>query len=476
MSLLDAPVDQPKKRFDLRGLTERLFTPTDIASLVIFRLVFGAIMAWEVWRYFTHGWIAPYWMNRKYYFKYYGFEWVHPWPGDGMYWHFVIMGVLALCILFGLFYRLSTILFFLAFTYMFLLDQTRYLNHFYLVSLVSFLMIFVPANRAFSLDVLLRPKLRTDTIAAWPVYLLRFQMGLVYFYAAVAKMNGDWLRGWPLRMWLGERSDYVLGWGIPIGEVLFDAELGAYLFSYGGLLLDLFIAPLLLWKRTRLIGFLMIVSFHLTNNWLFSIGIFPWFSIGITTMFLNPSWPRKLCLFFPPLPSDRPAPASPTIGPWQHAIAGMLAFWVAFQVLVPLRHFLYPSHVHWSEEGHRFSWHMKLRDKSASSTFFARDPDTGEEWQINPRTWLSSKQTRKMSSRPDMTLQFAHFLAEQARAEGHERVEIRARVLASLNGRRRQLIIDPDVDLAKQPRNLLHSSWIVPLTEPLRPVQEYRDR
>jgi len=67
---------------------------------------------------------------------------------------------------------------------MFLLDQSKYLNHFYFASLFSFIMIFVPANRAFSIDALLWPKLKERPIRRWTVWLLRFQMGCVYILFA----------------------------------------------------------------------------------------------------------------------------------------------------------------------------------------------------------------------------------------------------------------------------------------------------
>ncbi len=65
-----------------------------------------------------------------------------------MYYHFLGLGVLAFFMLAGFLYRISAILFFLAFTYVFLLSESRYLNHFYLVVLISFIMIFVPAHRS----------------------------------------------------------------------------------------------------------------------------------------------------------------------------------------------------------------------------------------------------------------------------------------------------------------------------------------
>ena len=92
------------RRFRLR---ERLFEPVDIASIAVFRMFFGAILFWEVWRFFDNDWIRTFYIVRRFYFKYFGFEWIHPWPGDGMYVHFVAVGVFALCVMAGLLYRIN---------------------------------------------------------------------------------------------------------------------------------------------------------------------------------------------------------------------------------------------------------------------------------------------------------------------------------------------------------------------------------
>jgi len=101
-------------------ILQKLFEPSDIAILVYFRIVFGAVMLWEVFRYFENDWISYYWIEPTFHFTYYGFDWLSPWPGDGMYLHFIAMGILSVCIMVGFKYRISTILFFFAFSYMFL--------------------------------------------------------------------------------------------------------------------------------------------------------------------------------------------------------------------------------------------------------------------------------------------------------------------------------------------------------------------
>jgi hypothetical protein len=450
-------------------LRDRLFAPVHIAWLVIFRIAFGGIMLWEVWRYFDFKRISRYYIEPNFHFTYYGFGWVQPWEGEGMYLHFYFLGALSACIIAGFCYRLAATLFFFAFTYVFLLDQTQYLNHFYLVCLISFLMIFVPAHRAFSVDALLRPKLRSYTVPAWTLWLLRVQIGIAYFYAGIAKMGEDWLRGEPMRTWLAARMDF------PVIGPYFDQEWAVYFFVVGGMLLDLFVVPGLLWKRTRPFAFAAAVSFHLLNARLFSIGIFPWFMLCATLLFFPSDLPRRIWYWLrrkPPAEQTASAPAAAVTAPqpWtrsQKVVLTLLSLYLAFQTLMPLRHYLYPGNVDWTEEGHRFAWHMKLRSKSSDALFLVTDKTNGHVMEVYPQEYLNGRQTAKMSTRPDMIIQFAHYLATQMRLQGYEKVEVRARVMASLNGRKPQLLVDPEVDLAAEKRTLAHAKWILPLHEPL---------
>ena len=439
----------------------RMLAPLDVASLVYFRVVFGVLMFITAWRYIDNDWIDDYFLDQDYLFTYLGFDWIKPWPGDGLYIHFYVLAVLSIFIVIGFMYRLSTLLVFLAFTYIFLLEQARYLNHYYLMCLVSLVMVFLPAHSALSVDARLRSRLNSDTAPAWYIWLLRLQMGLVYFYGGIAKINWDWLNGWPLRMWLSERTHKAI-----IGPLLDEAWFALF-FSYSGLLIDLFALPLLLWSRTRVPAFAVLLLFHLTNSHLFNIGVFPWFSIAMTLVFFPPGWPRRI--FNWPLPASALQRSRPP------ARAGLtmtlLGLYVAIQILLPLRHWLYPGNVSWTEEGHRFAWHMKLRDKDADSTFNLKDLDTGKTWEVDPEEDLTRRQYRKMSSRPYMTLAYAHHLAALERAKGR-RVEVRADVWASLNGRDFERLIDPETDLAAQPRTFFASaSWILPLVD-TEPVSE----
>lgn len=448
-------------RLGSQRLLERAFAPVDIASLVWFRIAFGAVMIWEVVRYFQKGWIPAYYIEPEFHFTYYGFGWVTPWPGRGMYVHFVVLGLAAFGIMAGLWYRLSAAVFFAGFAYVFLLDQAYYLNHFYLITLVALLLVFLPMHRNFSLDVLRRPELRSECAPAWALWLLRAQIGIPYFYGGIAKLNGDWLRGEPMRSWLAGRTDF------PVIGRFFEDEWMVAGFVYGGLLLDLAIVPLLLWKRTRPFAFGFALVFHGLNAMLFNIGIFPWLMIAATLIFFEPDWPRRVGLLPPPRAACEPALLRPRPAVARLTVAAASVY-LAVQALMPLRHLAYPGNVSWTEQGHLFSWHMKLRDKEARTTFVVTDPQTGESWRERPRDCLTRRQTSKMSGHPEMILQFAHHLARHGREPGQPSLEVRAQAMASLNGRERQLLVDPTADLATQTRNLRAAAWILPLYQPLR--------
>jgi len=457
-------------------LHAQLFTQIDTSSLVVFRIGFGIIMLWEVIRYWKNDWIAPYFITPSFSFKYYGFGWVQAWSGDGMYFHFVALGLLALCISIGFWYRLSTILFAVAFSYIFLLDQARYLNHFYLVILFSAILIVVPAQHNFSVDARLQTKPRVSTVPAWSIWLLRIQLEIILIHAGIVKLNSDWLQLQPLSMWLAKRSD------LPFFGHLFTQEWAIALAAYGVIALHLIGAPLLLWKKTRLFIFLIYFAFHILNHFVFSIGIFPWFTLFATLLFFDPDWPKQFSTWIRSIKNKitvRTKNTAPLI-PHSHAyslpnpiaryaIYAMLSIWISAQISIPLRHWLYQGDVSWTEEGHLFAWQMKLRTKTGLVQYYVIDPNSGESFTINPENLLTARQSRKMSTRPDMILQFAHYLRDHwAKKQGIENPEIYVNAIASLNGRKFARLIDRTINLALVERGLSQANWILPLKVPLQ--------
>lgn len=431
----------------------RLFAPADIAPLVYARIVFGALMVVEMGRFFSNDWIRRYYIQPEFYFGYPGFEWVRPLPGALMYALFVVLTVAAACVALGLFHRVAAASFGAGLLYVFLLDQTNYLNHLYLIWLVSFLFAAVPAVPAADAGSLDAKRRRTSAqfVPAWTVWLLLFQLSLVYVFGAVAKLDYDWLRGAPA-------ASFLDNWELTLP--LAQSELACRAFAVSGLLFDLLIVPALLYRRTRWFATAAAVLFHLSNAQLFSIGIFPWLMLALTPLFWPAAWLRGLLERLRVLsvvgkgrrPEFRSVPA----------VAWVLAVFVTVQLLLPLRHWLYPGQVNWTEEGHNFSWHMKLRVKQGATRFWVIDQQTGEIEVVDPETILTRRQARKMATRPDMIMQFAHELGRRAKQRGAS-VMVKARAVARLNDRAAQYLVDPEVDLLTRGRSLLAADWIVPL-------------
>jgi hypothetical protein len=428
---------------------------------VFFRVGFGAIAAWWAWDYLATGRVRYYYIQPRFHFTYVPFEWVHPWPGVGMYLHFLALIVLALCIAAGCFYHLACVLFAFGFAYVFLLDATNYQNHYYLIILLSAALALTPANRAVSIDSALGPRLRSDTAPAWCVWLLRFHIALPYFFGGVAKLDPDWLSGLPMRQMLALRGELPI-----IGSYLTSPSV-ALAFAWGGLLFDLSIVPLLLWNRSRGVAYIACVLFHITNSVLFPIHIFPWFMIFATTIFFAANWPRRV------LGGQPVTPPPPEATDWQSlrwpvkAALVVLAAYCAFHLWWPLRHQLYAGNVNWTERGHYFSWRMMLRNKTAGVRYYLIDPVEQRTWNPDLRPYINAEQAGKFTKDPEMILQLAHYLADEHRRQTGHPLEVRALALTSLNGRKPELMLDPTVNLAQEPRGFHHRTWLKPLTEPL---------
>lgn len=268
---------------------DRLFQHVDGSSLAFFRICFGVTMLVECWRFVDKGWIERYYIAPEFHFTYYGFSWISPLPGDGMYWLFGALAVLSLCVALGLFYRVASVLLWLLFTYVFLLDQARYLNHFYFASLMLFLLAMTPAHSIWSLDRVFRPSsIGPRTVPWWSIWILRAQMEVMLIYAGLVKINADWLRLEPLGMWLARRSDAPL-----IGPLL-EQDWVVAVASYGVIAIHIVGAPLLLFRRTRIPAIIVYFAFHLSNHFMFTIGIFPWLTMAATLLFLDPDWPKQV--------------------------------------------------------------------------------------------------------------------------------------------------------------------------------------
>lgn len=440
----------------LRFVSRRLNDPVDVASLAAFRVLFGALMAFAMIRFLANGWVEEFYVKPTYFFTYELLPWIKPFPAVAMHVLFVALAALALCVAAGFCYRLSVALFFLGFTYAELIDKTTYLNHYYLVSLLSGLMIFIPAHRAWSIDAWLRPKLGAELVPGWTLWVLHFQIAVVYIFAGLAKLNADWLfDAQPMRIWLAARSDLPL-----VGSFLDDAW-NAYTASWAGAAYDLTIVFFLCHRRTRPWAFVAVIVFHLVTCVLFRIGMFPWLMIASSTLFFAPDWPRRWlgasvtgCL--PRHPYEASSGVHGSLHPV--AIVALIAY-VGVQLFLPLRQYLQSESSAWTFRGFNWSWRVMLVEKTGHSEFRAIDPETGQNLRILATDYLTPRQAQFMAQDPAMIRTLAQHIASDLRARGWARVQIYADSYASLNGRPSQRLVDPSVDFAAP----LPSVWITEL-------------
>ncbi|GAB3497478.1 HTTM domain-containing protein [Spirosoma knui] len=431
---------------------------TSAAPLVIFRFAFGIMLFGSIIRFWSKGWIDELYIQPRFFFSFYGFEFVKP-LGPHTYGLFAVCGVSALFVALGLFYRLSAVSLFLSFTYIELIDKTTYLNHYYFTSLVCLLLIFLPAHAYFSIDAYRHRTLLSDQIPAWCTDSIKLLVTLLYVFAGLAKLNSDWLlEALPLRIWLPARNDMSL-----IGP-LFNYPWVHYVFSWFGCLYDLSI-PFLLWNsQTRPWAYIAVVVFHGLTAVLFPIGMFPYIMIVTALIFFSPGFHKALIrrigrwlsvpvAFLNPHRTYRYQPLVQ-----KGVLSGLLAFFV-IQLLLPFRYRLYPGELFWTEQGYRFSWRVMLMEKAGYAQFTVRD-DTGKQVIVNNTEFLTPLQEKMMSTQPDMLLQYAHLLRDQFAARGFRNPQVYVDSYVALNGRLGKPLIDPTVNLANEHDSFAPKSWI----------------
>ena len=453
----------------MTSLSEKyLFKSVEAAPLAVFRIFFGLMMFLSIIRFWSYGWIDKLYVQPKFFFSYYGFEWIKP-LGNYTYIIFVICGVSAIFVALGYKYKMAIIAFFLSFSYIELMDKTTYLNHYYFISALGFLMLFLPANAYFSIDALRYPKRAFQKIPAWSVNSIKLLLGIVYFYAGLAKLNSDWLfNAMPLKIWLPSKFDIPF-----IGGVL-SQEWMHYAFSWGGAVYDLAIPLLLLYRKTRTPAFVLVVIFHVMTRVLFPIGMFPYIMIVSTLIFFDASVHHKILTLFSKVfqiaknKFDNNKALFLKKGNFTTFKYAIVILFLVVQMIIPFRYLLYPGELFWTEEGYRFSWRVMLTEKSGYAQFKVVDGETGRWFYIDNTDFLTPFQEKQMAFQSDFILEYAHFLKRHFEKGGHKDVAVYVASQVALNGRLSTAFVDPEVDLAQEKESFEHKKWIIPFKDEIK--------
>ena len=429
-----------------------LFKHIDNSALVVFRIIFGLLCFLEsVGAIFT-GWIKRTLIEPEFTFTFIGFEWLQPLPGNWMYVYYAVMGGFGILIMLGYRYRISAFIFFIMWCGVYFMQKTSYNNHYYLLVLLSGIMVILPAHKYASLDVKRHPKLKSISMPAWCKWIFVIQLLILYTYASKAKLYPDWLDLTMPTLLMKGKINYPI-----IGEFLQNSAM-PYLVGYGGILFDGLIIPLLLIKATRKYAFFASIFFHLFNSIVFQVGVFPYLSLAFSLFFFNPETIKNIFL----KRKEYYNKAEVIIPNYKPVLLTLGSIYFIIQIILPIRHHFIQDNVLWTEEGHRLSWRMMLRSKSGQTNYRVVNIKTKKSSIVNMSEFLTKKQTRLASSKPDIIWQFSRHLKNVYKEKGED-IQVFVDAKVSVNGRPYKRLIDPKVDIANAKWNYFtHNNWILP--------------
>ena len=303
-------------------------------------------------------------------FTFFGFEWLRCLHGNFMYYYFAGMALLALMVAFGYFYRISIFLLAVFWSAFYFSCKAHYNNHYYLMVLLCWMMVLMPAHKRFSVDANLNPGIATGQCYKWQLQLFVFQVACMYIFAAVAKINYDWLHAIPFKTWLPLKANSFF-----FGRILRNPIM-PWVIVYGGLLFDLFVVPGLLYRKSRPLFFILLVGFHLFNGIIFKIGSFPFLAVSLCVFFFPAAYFDRF------LGKANYKNLLPNFSERKNKlINAAVVGYAALQIFLPLRHFLIKGDVGWTEEGHRMAWQMMLRSKRGTVYFEVKDKNVVFSWE-----------------------------------------------------------------------------------------------
>ena len=447
--------------------SEYLFRKVDNSPLVIFRVIFGLLIVAECWGAIYTGWVQSNFVDPKISFSFIGFEWSNVFLGAKMIYFYIAMGILGWFIAFGFAYRFSTIVFALLWSLTYFMQKTSYNNHYYLFMLVSWMMTVIPAHQFFSVDSLMFPKIKRLTCRNWVPTLFIIQLLIVYTFAAFHKIYPDWFNGVFLQMKFHEYGELLtFKYNLAgLGKVVSSLEF-AQVFAWTGFFFDLLIIPAMMFKKTRSLAIKCAIFYHIFNSAVFGIGIFPFFALAMMIFFYDPVKIQEMVFPKKSFMMDR-SDEDNLLTTRRVMFSYLLCFYVLWQVYLPVRHLFIPGNVFWTEEGHRLSWRMMLRNKSGEIEVFVAKPDPKNKGKFLKREkiklddYLTYKQISKLAISPDMMWQFARFVKHDYAEKGIKDVKVFVDAKVSVNGSDYYQFTNPNYNLGVTTWSYFgHQKWI----------------
>ena len=437
-----------KKLFDI------LQEPVYNDALVVFRIAFGFVMFLEAVVWIFSGHLATYVVNPVFTFNFFGFDFLQAIRGSYMYLHFSILAVLSLFLMAGKYTRVVNILVVIFFACFYFMQKTFYNNHYYLTLLLGLLLCFTPSNGKWSLDA--RPRgYQVTKCPRWCILIFAVQIVIVYFFAATNKLYPDWLSGKVIECFLIPFHD------LPVVGTLFQKHWFHLFSSYFSIFYDGFIVYLLLWRRTRLLGIVLSIMFHLFNSFIFQVGSFPYMALVLFLFIIPPKqvhqWMRRFNVrsVFRENSSNYPL---------KSVFVLFFCLFFVIQLALPLRQYFIKGNVFYTHEGGRIAWRMMLASVSGKTEIKIRQEPGGPMfWYEEIEQDLSKQQMASLGTKPDFIYQYVQFLKDKYSKRGYPQIEVYAINKYWLNGREDYFrLVDPQTDMAKVSWNWFsHNEWIL---------------
>ena len=434
-------------------------------SLAIFRILFGSILFGQSIYWVLTGFIKKNIIDPTFLFPF--IEGLKPLSDNLMIYGLnCILLISSFCIILNRYFRIGLIVYLFSFTYLWLLGQGYFNNHYYLFSIICFLLIF-PISLFSNTEKIRIPRLYLFTLKALIV--------VVYLIAGINKINPYWLFDLqPMKHILSQ---------IGINEKSFLI----YVFSYFGLFFDLLIGPMLLIKRTRYIAIALAILFHLINFFIFifangEIGFFPFVMIATLILFVDSEKLESYNLKTNARLLNRQY--------YKKAISFFLLFFLFIQITLPFRHVLFKGYVDYNGIGQRFSWRLKNMYKKNSPEIitFKLSVKDGKSNKFNLsdslihisdyegdtlKIYLTKKQKTNILYYPNMIPAFAQkteyllrgFVKEKFNRESIEFI-VSGNCEIMFMGRSTQLLFDTTLDLTKITNSTYKTNaWLNPLKQ-----------
>lgn len=457
-----------------------LFKPKDASIVATFRIIFGCFMTYQVFNFIKIDFVFQFMTGPEILFPYQELSFLKPLSKSTL--KILNLGLLfsAIFITIGFLYRYAMIFFFVVFTYFIFIDTTLYNNHLYLIALIAFVMIFINADKKYSVKSILSKNKKLNFIPVWNQYLLIFLISLPYFFGGIAKLSPNWHNTNLSQIILDSSRGSFL-------NSMFSDHILSLLIIYGGIIYDLLIVFILLNKRTRIIGVILVLIFNLTNNFILfnDIGIFPFFMICSTILFFNTT---KLSRFLERLfnkkvnkeelneieetieENEIEKSENPPELKWnlsKKLVSLLIILFVIFHLAMPFRYLLYTDNPEWTGIGSRFSWRMKMQSKEITDfNVTMTDKLSGDVMDIDIAPFLTTNQAAHIADDPYNLIYLAKYLKQKA-LKKYKNVEptINIDLKVKFNGLPTQAIFPNTLELTQiDENNNTDDSWMLPLS------------